>query len=68
MLCPYEESYPPPHRYKQLLETLAQWARGEHRPHVSDVYVRLGYEFNMSCREFTAIKSTRQILAICPKS
>ena len=41
---------------KQLLETLTQWSRhtateGE----VSDVYVRLGYEFNIACRAFTAI-------------
>jgi hypothetical protein len=41
---------------KQLLETLTQWSRktateGE----VSDVYVRLGYEFNLACRAFSAI-------------
>ena len=41
---------------KQLLETLTQWSRhtateGE----VSDVYVRLGYEFNIACRAFTQI-------------
>lgn len=41
---------------KQLLETLTQWSRhtateGE----VSDVYVRLGYEFNIACRAFTSI-------------
>jgi len=41
---------------KQLLETLTQWSRhtateGE----VSDVYVRLGYEFNIACRAFTVI-------------
>ena len=41
---------------KQLLETLTQWSRhtateGE----VSDVYVRLGYEFNIACRAFTTI-------------
>ncbi|MCJ1310547.1 Bud site selection protein 6 [Agyrium rufum] len=41
---------------KQLLETLTMWSRhtateGE----VSDVYVRLGYEFNIACRAFSAI-------------
>lgn len=41
---------------KQLLETLTEWSRhtateGE----VSDVYVRLGYEFNIACRAFTSI-------------
>ena len=41
---------------KQLLETLTQWSRhtateGE----VSDVYVRLGYEFNIACRAFSSI-------------
>ena len=41
---------------KQLLETLTQWSRhtateGE----VSDVYVRLGYEFNIACRAFNQI-------------
>ena len=38
------------------METLTQWSRhtateGE----VSDVYVRLGYEFNIACRAFTTI-------------
>lgn len=41
---------------KQLLECLTQWSRqtateGE----VSDVYVRLGYEFNIACRAFNAV-------------
>ncbi|KAK2760842.1 Bud site selection protein 6 [Arachnomyces sp. PD_36] len=41
---------------KQLLEMLTQWSRktaseGE----VSDIYVRLGYEFNLACRAFGAI-------------
>ena len=41
---------------KQLLETLTLWSRqtateGE----VSDVYVRLGYEFNIACRAFNAV-------------
>ncbi|RDA84947.1 hypothetical protein CP532_1752 [Ophiocordyceps camponoti-leonardi (nom. inval.)] len=41
---------------KQLLETLTQWSRGQASDsQVSDVYVRLGYEFNMACRAFTAI-------------
>ncbi|KAK4197927.1 actin interacting protein 3-domain-containing protein [Triangularia verruculosa] len=41
---------------KQLLETLTQWSRGNATDtQVSDVYVRLGYEFNMACRAFTAI-------------
>lgn len=41
---------------KQLLETLTQWSRGQATDNeVSDVYVRLGYEFNMACRAFSAI-------------
>ncbi|ROT43303.1 AIP3-domain-containing protein, partial [Sodiomyces alkalinus F11] len=41
---------------KQLLETLTQWSRGQATDgDVSDVYVRLGYEFNMACRAFSAI-------------
>ena len=41
---------------KQLLETLTQWSRGQATDtQVSDVYVRLGYEFNMACRAFQAI-------------
>ncbi|KAI9714340.1 MAG: Bud site selection protein 6 [Bogoriella megaspora] len=41
---------------KQLLETLTEWSRGEaSENNVSDVYVRLGYEFNIACRAFTAI-------------
>ncbi|KEY72756.1 hypothetical protein S7711_02541 [Stachybotrys chartarum IBT 7711] len=41
---------------KQLLETLTQWSRGQATDtQVSDVYVRLGYEFNMACRAFTSI-------------
>ncbi|GAB0143112.1 hypothetical protein EsHS_00003640 [Epichloe bromicola] len=41
---------------KELLETLTQWSRGQASDaRVSDVYVRLGYEFNMACRAFTAI-------------
>ncbi|KAI7528173.1 hypothetical protein KC343_g17631, partial [Hortaea werneckii] len=36
---------------KQLLETLTMWSRGSaSESEVSDVYVRLGYEFNIACR------------------
>ena len=38
------------------METLTEWSRGEATENnVSDVYVRLGYEFNIACRAFTAI-------------
>ena len=41
---------------KQLLETLTFWSRGSAtEAEVSDVYVRLGSEFNIACRAFTAI-------------
>ncbi|EPS32098.1 hypothetical protein PDE_07057 [Penicillium oxalicum 114-2] len=41
---------------KQLLETLTQWSRKQAtETEVSDVYVRLGYEFNLACRAFNAI-------------
>ena len=41
---------------KQLLETLTQWSRkNASESEVSDVYVRLGYEFNIACRAFTSI-------------
>ncbi|KAK3722776.1 Bud site selection protein 6 [Vermiconidia calcicola] len=41
---------------KQLLETLTMWSRGTATEgEVSDVYVRLGYEFNIACRAFSAI-------------
>jgi len=41
---------------KQLLETLTRWSRGAaSEDDVSDVYVRLGYEFNIACRAFGAI-------------
>ncbi|CAI7654337.1 unnamed protein product [Penicillium manginii] len=41
---------------KQLLETLTQWSRkAASETDVSDVYVRLGYEFNLACRAFNAI-------------
>ena len=41
---------------KQLLETLTQWSRKQATEgEVSDVYVRLGYEFNLACRAFSSI-------------
>ncbi|KAI9760309.1 MAG: hypothetical protein M4579_001713 [Chaenotheca gracillima] len=41
---------------KQLLETLTQWSRHTAtEAEVSDVYVRLGYEFNIASRAFNAI-------------
>lgn len=41
---------------KQLLETLTHWSRRSATENeVSDVYVRLGYEFNIACRAFTSI-------------
>lgn len=39
-----------------MLETLTQWSRGNSQEEeVSDVYVRLGYEFNLACRAFNSI-------------
>ena len=39
-----------------LLETLTQWSRkNATETQVSDVYVRLGYEFNIACRAFASI-------------
>ena len=41
---------------KQLLETLTQWSRKQaSETEVSDVYVRLGYEFNLACRAYSAV-------------
>ena len=41
---------------KQLLETLTRWSRhNATEGEVSDVYVRLGYEFNIACRAFQSI-------------
>ena len=41
---------------KQLLETLTLWSRGTStESEVSDVYVRLGYEFNIASRAFNTI-------------
>lgn len=54
---------------KQLLETLTQWSRGTATDtQVSDVYVRLGYEFNMACRAFTAINVDTTDLGNVPES
>ncbi|KAI1343897.1 AIP3-domain-containing protein [Xylariaceae sp. FL0016] len=54
---------------KQLLETLTQWSRGSATDtQVSDVYVRLGYEFNMACRAFTAINVDTSDLGNVPES
>ncbi|KAI1821065.1 actin interacting protein 3-domain-containing protein [Xylaria intraflava] len=54
---------------KQLLETLTQWSRGAATDtQVSDVYVRLGYEFNMACRAFTAIHVDTSDLGNVPES
>lgn len=53
---------------KQLLETLTQWSRGQATDtQVSDVYVRLGYEFNMACRAFTAINVDTRDLGNVPE-
>ncbi|KAK1751221.1 actin interacting protein 3-domain-containing protein [Echria macrotheca] len=53
---------------KQLLETLTQWSRGlASDTQVSDVYVRLGYEFNMACRAFTAINVDTSDLGNVPE-
>ncbi|KAL2179788.1 actin interacting protein 3-domain-containing protein [Thermothelomyces heterothallicus CBS 202.75] len=53
---------------KQLLETLTQWSRGNATDNqVSDVYVRLGYEFNMACRAFTAINVDTSDLGNVPE-
>jgi hypothetical protein len=41
---------------KQLLHTLTSWSNGNAtETEVSDAYVRLGYEFNLSCRSFSAL-------------
>ncbi|KAH6646726.1 actin interacting protein 3-domain-containing protein, partial [Truncatella angustata] len=54
---------------KQLLETLTQWSRGAATDtQVSDVYVRLGYEFNMACRAFTAINVDTSDLGNVPEN
>lgn len=54
---------------KQLLETLTQWSRNAATDtQVSDVYVRLGYEFNMACRAFTAINVDTSDLGNVPES
>lgn len=54
---------------KQLLETLTQWSRAQATDtQVSDVYVRLGYEFNMACRAFSAINVDVSDLGNVPDS
>lgn len=41
---------------KGLLETLTKWAKQQSsESEVSDVYVRLGYEFNIACRAFKSV-------------
>lgn len=41
---------------KQLLETLTRWSCQEaSETDVSDVYVQLGYQFNLACRAFNSI-------------
>ncbi|KAF2085957.1 AIP3-domain-containing protein, partial [Saccharata proteae CBS 121410] len=52
---------------KQLLETLTLWSRGTATEgEVSDVYVRLGYEFNIASRAFNAIGVDTQDLGNVP--
>ncbi|KAJ8612405.1 hypothetical protein MRB53_037446 [Persea americana] len=53
---------------KQLLETLTKWSRGAAtETEVSDVYVRLGYEFNIACRAFNAISVDTSDLGPVPE-
>ncbi|KAI9739377.1 MAG: Bud site selection protein 6 [Claussenomyces sp. TS43310] len=53
---------------KQLLETLTQWSRHQATDaQVSDVYVRLGYEFNIACRAFSAINVDTSDLGNVPE-
>src|SRR3569833_175830 len=53
---------------KSLLETLTQWSRGQATDtQVSDVYVRLCYEFNMACRAITAINVDTSDLGNVPE-
>jgi hypothetical protein len=53
---------------KTLLETLTKWSRKQATDtEVSDVYVRLGYEFNMACRAFTAINVDTRDLGNVPE-
>lgn len=52
-----------------MLETLTQWSRSQATDsQVSDVYVRLGYEFNMACRAFAAINVDTSDLGNVPES
>lgn len=53
---------------KQLLETLTQWSRQQASDaQVSDVYVRLGYEFNLACRAFASINVDTSDLGNVPE-
>ena len=53
---------------KQLLETLTQWSRhNATEGEVSDVYVRLGYEFNIACRAFNGIGVDNSDLGTVPE-
>src|SRR5690242_16171211 len=53
---------------KQLLETLTLWSRqNATESEVSDVYVRLGYEFNIASRAFNAIGVDTQDLGNVPE-
>lgn len=50
------------------METLTQWSRQQATDaQVSDVYVRLGYEFNIACRAFTAINVETSDLGNVPE-
>ncbi|KAJ4294638.1 Bud site selection protein 6 [Kalmusia sp. IMI 367209] len=54
---------------KQLLETLTLWSRGTAtESEVSDVYVRLGYEFNIASRAFNAIGISEMSRSCCAAS
>ncbi|KAF2759614.1 actin-interacting protein [Pseudovirgaria hyperparasitica] len=54
---------------KQLLETLTQWSRNNATEgEVSDVYVRLGYEFNIASRAFNEIGVETTDLGNVPES
>lgn len=54
---------------KQLLEILTAWSRGEATEvNVSDVYVRLGYEFNIACRAFNSVGVDTSDLGPVPDS
>ncbi|KAL2891294.1 Bud site selection protein 6 [Ceratocystis lukuohia] len=53
---------------KRLLEILTKWSHNQATDsQVSDVYVRLGYEFNMACRAFNAINVSTTDLGNVPQ-